>query len=304
MEWLNYHHLLYFWAVAKEGSVKRAGEQLNLTQPAISTQLRVLERSLGEKLFVRSGRRLVLTDVGRSVYSYADEIFTLGGEMMDMLRGRPTGRPVRLTVGLADVLPKLVAFRLLETALHLPEPVRVVCHEDSADRLLARLAVHELDLVLADTPIGPSAKVRAFNHLLGDSAVGVFGAPALQARYRPGFPRSLDGAPFVLPTEGTVLRRSLEQWFDAQGIRPRVVGEFADTALLLLFGQSGEGLFCAPSVIATEMRQRYQVRSLGQLEGVRERVYAISAERKLKNPAVVAISELARRKLFTGKRAK
>jgi LysR family transcriptional activator of nhaA len=302
MEWMNYHHLLYFWLVAREGSVKRASELLNLTQPTISNQLRMLEESLGEKLFARSGRRLVLTEVGQAVYAYADEIFTIGRELQDMLRGRPTGRPVRLTVGLADVVPKLVAFRLLEAALHLPEPVRIICHEDNAERLLARLVAHELDIVLADSPIGASAKVRAFNHLLGESAVSVFAEPALGARYREGFPGSLDGAPFLLPTEGTALRRSLEQWFDAQDIRPRVVGEFDDAALLVLFGQNGEGPFCAPSIVAAEVRKRYQVRQLGQLEAVRERFYAISTERRLKNPAIVAITEMARHKLFSQKR--
>jgi LysR family transcriptional activator of nhaA len=298
MEWLNYHHLLYFWTVAREGSVVRAGELLSLTQPTISGQIRALERALGEKLFIRAGRGLALTEMGRTVYAYAEEIFSLGRELLDTVRGRPTGRPIRLVVGVADVLPKLVAYRLLGPALRLPEPVRLVCREDSPDQLVAELAMHRLDLVLSDTPIGPGLSVRAFNHLLGECGVSVFGAPRLAAAHRRRFPRSLDGAPMLLPLPGTAVRRSLDDWFEAQGMRPAVVGEFEDSALLKVFGQSGAGLFCAPSVLEAEVRRHYRVRRLGRIEAVRERFYAISAERRLKNPAVVAICDAARHELF------
>jgi LysR family transcriptional activator of nhaA len=298
MEWLNYHHLLYFWVVAREGSIARACEELYLTQPTISAQLRALERSLGEQLFTRVGRNLVLTEVGRVVFRYADEIFSLGRELTDTLKGRSRGRPVRFLVGVVDVLPKLIAYRLLEPALRLADPIHIVCREDKADRLLADLAVHELDLVLTDAPIGPTIKVRAFNHLLGECGVTIFGTAELAAVYRQDFPRSLNGAPLLLPADNTMSRRSLEQWFAAEDIHPLNAGEFEDSALLNEFGQSGVGLFPAPSVIETEIQQRYGVQLVGRLENVRERFYAISVERKLKHPAVVAISEAARQKLF------
>ncbi|MGE0820943.1 MAG: transcriptional activator NhaR [Candidatus Binatia bacterium] len=298
MEWLNYHHLLYFWTVARHGSISRATEELYLAQPTISAQLRALEESLGEKLFTRVGRNITLTEMGQVVFRYADEIFSLGRELTDTLKGRSVGRPARFTVGVADVLPKLITYRLLQPALQLTEPIRVVCHEDKPDRLLAELAVHGLDLVLSDAPIGPFVKVRAFNHLLGESDVAIFGPAKLATRYRRGFPHSLNGAPMLLPTDNTSLRRAFDQWCETQGIRPFIVGEFEDSALLKVFGQSGAGLFPAHSVIETEVRKQYGVQTVGRLEAVRERFYAISVERKLKHPAVVAISEAAQQKLF------
>lgn len=298
MEWLNYHHLLYFWLVAREGSLASACRELRLAQSTVSGQIRSLEHVLGEKLFARSGRRLVLTEIGRIVYRYADEIFSLGRELQDVIKGRPVGRPLRLVVGIADVVPKLVAQRLLEPALKLPEPVHLVCHEDKPDRLLAQLAVHSLDVVIADAPVAPSVRIRAFNHLLGECDVVFFATAKLAASYQRGFPKSLDGAPVILPTENTTLRRSLDQWFATRGIRPRVVGEFEDNALLKVFGQAGMGLFPASSVIADEIRRQYRVRPIGKLDGVRERFYAISVDRKLKHAAVIAISREARQKLF------
>jgi LysR family transcriptional activator of nhaA len=298
MEWLNYHHLLYFWTVAREGSIARASEKLHLSQPTISAQLRRLERSLKEKLFRRVGRNLVLTDVGQFVYRYADEIFALGKELMDGLQGRPTGQPLRLVVGIADVVPKLIAYRLIEPALRLAGPVQVTCHEDRPERLLAELSVHGNDIVLTDSPVPPTVKVRAYSHLLGECSVTIFGTERLASAYRSGFPRSLDGAPFLLPTTNTSLRRSLDQWFEAESLHPVVRGEFQDSALMKIFGQAGEGLFPSASVIEDELRQQYGVQVVGRTEAVRERFYAISVERKLKHPAVVAISETARRKLF------
>ena len=298
MEWLNYHHLLYFWTVAREGSVVRACEKLHLAQPTISGQLRALEKSLGEKLFTKVGRNLVLTDTGRMVYRHADGIFSLGRELMDALKGRPAGRPQRLVVGVVDVLPKLIAYRLLEPALRLPEQVQVICHEDKPERLFAELSVQALDIVLADEPPGPAVKVRAFSHVLGECGVSIFGTARLAAAYRRGFPRSLDGAPFVLPTSNTSLRKSLEQWFDTEGIRPAVRGEFEDSALLMVFGQTGAGVFAMPSAIDKEVQKQYGVRLIGRVDSVRERFYAISIERKLKHPGVVAISEAARLRIF------
>lgn len=298
MEWLNYHHLLYFWMVAREGSLARASTELRLAQSTVSSQIRSLEQSLGEKLFARSGRRLVMTEMGRVVFRYADEIFTLGRELRDSVKGRPVGRPLNLVVGVADVVPKLVARRLLEPALKLAEPVRLVCREDKPERLLGELAVNNVDVVLSDAPVGPSIRIRAFNHLLGECGVVLCATAKLAATHRRSFPRSLDGAPLILPTENTTLRRALDQWFAARGVRPRVVGEFEDSALLKVFGQSGMGLFPVSAVIADEVQRQYQVRQVGTLDGIRERFYAISVERKLKHPAVIAISEEARDKLF------
>ena len=298
MEWLNFHHLRYFWAVAGERSVTRAAEKLHISQPTVSAQIRELEEALGEKLFVRSGRTLRLTDTGRLVQRYADEIFGLGRELMDAVRDRPTDRPMRLQVGLVDSLPKLVVYRLLRPALSLPGRVQIVCREAAAEPLLAELAIYALDVVLSDAPAGPSLKIRAFNHLLGESTVGVYGIPKLAAVHRRGFPSSLDGAPFLLPTENTALRRSVDTWFNDNHVRPRVAAEFEDDALTNVFGQAGVGLFLAPTVVDAEVTRHYGVRRLGILDDVREGYYAITVERRVTHPAVVAISDAARKKLF------
>ena len=294
MEWLNYHHLFYFWTVAREGSVTRASSELRLTQSTVSAQLKLLEDSLGEPLFDRVGRRLVLTDVGRVVLRYAEEIFTLGRELLDTVKDRPTGRPMRLNVGVADVLPKLLVHRLLSPALGLETEVRLVCVEGKPEDLLARLAVHQLDVVLADVPIGPSVHVRAFNHLLCESGISFFAAPALAKSLARRFPRSLEGSPMLLPTPGTTLRRSLEQWFESEEIRPSIASEFEDSALLKVFGAAGAGVFPVPTILEEEVAERFRVKLVGRTDAVRERYYAISVERRLKHPAVVAISEAAR----------
>jgi LysR family transcriptional regulator, transcriptional activator of nhaA len=293
MEWLNYHHLLYFWTVAREGTIARASKELSLAQPTISGQIRVLEDQLGEKLFQRSGRNLVLTDMGRLVYRYADDIFGLGRELRDTLKDRPTGRPLRFQVGVADEVTKIIAYRLLEPAMRLPQPVQIVCRDGAPERLLTDLATHALDLVIADTPISPAIKVKAFSHPLGESPVTVFATAKLAAPRRKTFPRSLDGAPFLLPTSGKTLRRTLDQYFEQQGLRPRIVAELDDSALLTTFGQAGAGLFVAPSVLEKEVMRQFGVTVVGRLNDVRERYFAISVERRLKHPAVVAISEAA-----------
>ncbi len=295
---MNYHHLLYFWTVAKTGSIAKASGELLLAPPTISAQIHRLEESLGEKLFARSGRRLVLTEVGHVVFRYAEEIFALGRELRDTLKGRPTGHPLRVRVGVADVLPKQIAHRLIEPALHLGAPVRVICREDRPDRLLAELAVNELDVVLSDAPIGPGVKVHAFNHLLGECGIGFYGTSKLAATLRRGFPRSLDRAPVLLPTDSTSIRPSLDQWFESQNIRPMVTGEFDDFSLLRVFGETGLGVFAAPSVLDTEMHKRYGFSRIGRTDAVRARFYAISVERKIKNQAVIAICEVAREKIF------
>lgn len=299
MDWLNYHHLRYFWTVAREGSLVAAGKVLRLSHPTLSAQIHALEDQLGEKLFVRVGRRLALTEMGRVVYRYAEEIFSLGRDMVDTVKGRASGQPLRLDVGIADAVPKLVVRRLLQPALSLPEPVRLVCYEDAYEKLLAELALHTLDIVISDAPVPPGSSVRAFNHLLGETGVSLFGTKSLASTYRRGFPKSLDGAPWLLPLENLTLRRSLNQWFDRHDIKPRVVAEFEDSALLKVFGADGVGIFPAPTVMESDVIRQYGVHVLGRAPEVRERFYAISVERKLKNPAVVAISDAARHEIFS-----
>jgi LysR family transcriptional activator of nhaA len=299
MEWVNYHHLLYFWVVAREGGLVPAGNVLRLTHPTLSAQIHALEDQLGEKLFTKVGRKLVLTEIGRVVFRYAEEIFTLGREMVDTVKGRSTGQPLRLDVGVVDVVPKLVVRRLMQPALSLSEPVKIVCYEGSYDALLADLALHTLDIVIADSPVPAGSSVRAFNHLLGETRVSFFGTQTLARTFKRGFPKSLDGAPMVLPLENSALRRMLNQWFDRHRVRPRVVAEFEDSALLKVFGADGVGLFTAPTVIEKEVCRQYGVAAIGRADDVKERFYAVSVERRLKNPAVVAISDAARQELFT-----
>jgi len=298
LEWVNYHHLLYFWVVAREGGLLPAGKVLQLSHPTLSAQIHALEDHLGEKLFMKVGRKLALTDVGRVAFRYADEIFTLGREMVDAVKGRSTGQPLRLDVGVVDVVPKLIVRRLLQPALSLPEPVKIVCYEDSYDKLLADLTLHTLDIVIADSPVPAGSSVRAFSHLLGETGVSFFGAPALASTFKRGFPKSLDGAPTLLPLENSALRRMLNQWFDRHGIKPRVVAEFEDSALLKVFGSDGVGIFVAPTVVEKEVSYQYDVSVIGRAEEVKERFYAVSVERRLKNPAIVAISDVARHELF------
>lgn len=298
MERINYQHLYYFWNVAKEGSVTRACEKLHLAQPTISGQLAVFEQAVGDKLFFKEGRKLVLTSTGKTIFHYAEEIFALGRELGNTLKGRASGRGLRFAVGVADALPKLIAYRLLEPALTLAEPVQLVCHEDKAERLLAEIALQGIDLVLSDVPVMPSTTIRAFNHLLGECPVGVFGVSALAARYQSGFPLSLNGAPMLLPTASTALRRSLDLWFDGQGICPDIKVEIEDSALLKTFAAAGVGLFVAPLAVATEIERQYGTKLLGRIDGVHERFYAITAQRKLRHPAVIAILEHAQNGLF------
>lgn len=295
---LNYQHLLYFWTVVRTGSLTRACEELRLSAPTISTQLRLLEERLGEKLLSKSGRTLVPTETGRMVFRYADEIFALGREMVDTLKGRPTGRPLRLVVGIDDVLPKEIAHRLIEPALQLDVPVHIVCREASLDRLVADLAAHEVDVVLSDAPVTPSLNVRAYNHHLGTCGLVWMAVPSLGKVCRAGFPRSLDGAPVLLPTGDTATRRALDQWFDRLGVRPVVVGEFEDYALLREFGRIGTGVFPVPMVLESQFRRQFRVARVGRAGDVRSQFYAISVERKIKHPAVIAICDTARQKVF------
>ena len=298
VDWLNYHHLLYFWVIAREGSIKQACEVLTLSQPALSTQLRALEDAIGEKLFSRVGRKLVLTDVGKMVYRYAEEIFSLGRELTSTLKGYGTQRPIRLVVGIAEVVPKMVAYKLLKVAYKQFEHMKIVCWEGRSERLLGELALHTLDIVLTDTPVPTSVSIEAHSHLLGESGVTLFGPERLASHYRRKFPQSLDGAPFLLPTSNSMLRRGLDDWFRKYDIEPFIVGEFEDGATMKAFGQEGHGLFPGSSVVESEIVRQYQVRKVGQIMGVKQRFYGITVERRLKHPAVLAISESAKEEVF------
>jgi LysR family transcriptional regulator, transcriptional activator of nhaA len=297
MEWLNYHHLLYFWSVAKHGTVAKACEELRLAQPTISMQIRLLEDTLGEKLFVRSGRHLALTEMGRVIFKYAEDIFSLGQDLMNTVKGRGSGKPIRLVVGVADAVPKLLATRLLKFAFKLSPPVRVVCWEDKLDRLLADLAVHSLDLVISDTPAPPSIQIQAYNHIMGESGITLFATAKLMARYRRNFPQSLEGAPFLLPTSNAMLRRLLDEWFVRSDLHPHLIGEIQDSATLKAFGHEGLGVFPGPTVLEKEICRQYQVGVVGRIATVKQHFYAITVERRLIHPVVMAIVESARRDL-------
>jgi LysR family transcriptional activator of nhaA len=294
MEWLNYHHLHYFWLVAREGGVGKAAQRLRLSHPTVSAQVKALEDTLGERLFEKRGRGLVLTEMGRVVYDYAEEIFTLGRDLVDTVRGRPTGRSVRLVVGIVDALPKLIARRLIEPASTLPESIQLVCREASAERLLADLALHTVDVVLSDAPLPAGSGIKAFNHELGESEVGFYAGPALAERLRPDFPRSLTGAPMYLPTSPSTLRRGLDLHFERLGLRPVVVAEFDDSALMKVFGETGRAVFPAPTIIERDVCKTFGVVPVGRAAGLKERYYALSAERRLRNPAVIAMTQAAR----------
>ena len=295
---INYKHLHYFWVVAKEGGIARASERLHLTPQTISGQLSLLEENLGEALFSRVGRNLELTETGRLALSYADEIYSLGGELEEMVRNLPDGRPMVFKVGVADVVPKSIAYRLLAPALQLPEPVRIVCRENTIDSLLAELALHKIDLVISDGPVPSNVNVRGYNHQLGECGISFFAVPQLASKLSKNFPQSLNGAPLLLPSDITVVQSRLLKWFDKLHIHPRIVGEFDDSALMKAFGQAGTGVFIAPTPIAAEIKKQYGVVVIGKTDEVLEQFYAISVERKITHPAVAAITETAREWLF------
>lgn len=298
---LNYKHLHYFWVVAKTGSIARAGERLHLTAQTISGQITLFEDSLGYKLFNRIGRKLELNDVGRTVFAYADQIFTLGQELEEVMRFRPGGSPLQFRVGVADAVPKTIAYLLLETALKLDDPVRIVCREGKLNSLLGDLAIHRLDIVIADSPMPANIDVRGYSHLLGECNTSFFATPALAKHYKKNFPQSLDDAPFLMPGEDAAVRPKLLRWFEKEKIRPRIAGEFDDGALLNAFGEAGTGIFAAPSAVAVQLKQQLGVVQIGQTEQITEQFYAISVERRLTHPAVLAIQSAARESLIIPK---
>ncbi len=298
MQRINYQHLYYFWTVARQGSISAACEILHLAQPTISAQLAIFEEQIGSRLFERQGRRLVLTDTGRAVFHYAEEIFSLGQELTHTLKGLRTERGLRLNIGISDAMPKLLAYRLIEPLLRHSDPVQIQCWEDKTDRLLNDLALHRIDLVLSDVPATPASGTRIFNHFLGASPVAVFGAPALANHYREDFPRCLNGAPFLLPTTNTALRRSLDVWFDRMEISPSIQSEIEDSGLIKTFGMGGSGLFFSPSAVAQAIEQQYRVENLGLAEEVSERFYIVTAQRRLKHPLMHVILDHAQQAVF------
>ncbi len=295
---LNYKQLHYFWQVARAGSIARASEQLELTPQTLSGQIGLLEASLKATLFKRAGRGIELTEMGRLALSYADEIFEIGAEMEQSLSGGTVKQITTLRVGVADVMPKSMVYRLLEPAMHLDEPIKMICREDKLDKLLGDLAIHKLDLVLSDTPIPAQLDIKATNHKLAESGVSFFCTPALSEKYADKFPESLNNAPLLIPSLNTAMRSRLMTWFDARRIRPKIVGEFDDSALMKVFGQAGVGIFMGSSVIAAEVARQYSVVTIGTIEEVRDSYYAISAERRFDHPAILKIIDSAKQKSF------
>lgn len=295
---INFHHLHLFRTVARAGSLARAAAELHLTEPTLSTQIKALEQQFGQPLFSRAARRLQLTDAGQTALRYADDIFALSSELTRAIAGDGGDRPRRFLVGIADVIPKLIAYRLIEPALQLAGGLTLTCVEDTPERLVAALSVHALDLLITDAPVTPAANIRAFNHLLGECGTTVFGTPDLAARVREGFPRSLHGAPFLLPLHGSTVRRALDTFFHQHDLRPSVTGEYADSALMKVFGQNGYGLFTQPSVLEAEVQEQHGVEVVGRLPDLTQQFYAVSAERRVEHPAVTAITHAARTRLF------
>jgi LysR family transcriptional activator of nhaA len=291
---INYKHLHYFWVVAKQGGIMRASERLHLTPQTISGQISLLEDSVGQPLFSKVGRNLELTETGRFVLGYADEIFSLGGELEEGVRNLPSGRRMTFKVGIADVVPKTIAYRLLAPALSMSEPVRIICRENNLPSLLAELALHRVDMVIADGPIPSGINVRGFSHALGECGISFLAVPRLAKALRKDFPRSLNGAPLLIPSETNLVQARLLDWLDRLRIYPRIVGEFDDSALMKVFGQAGTGIFIIPTPIATEVAKQYGVRIIGSTGEVREQYYGISVERRISHPAVSAVTEAAR----------
>ena len=299
---LNFKHLRYFWAVAKSGSIARASAQLHVTPQSISSQLAELEAALGVTLLRRAGRGLEVTDIGQRIVGYAEEIFGLEDELLAIVREQDRRTALPFRIGIADSVPKSLTYRVIEPALHIEQPVRLNCREGRLVALLADLAVHRLDMVIADRPMPADVKVRAFNHLLGASDLTIFGADALVRTLKGNFPSMLDGAPFLMPGEGVAIRPALQQWFESQRLHPRIVGEFDDSALLKSFGQGGAGLFPAPTATSAYVCEQYGVRAIGRIDSITEHLYAITTERRMRHPATLAVSRAAASDVFGGQR--
>lgn len=289
MERLNYQHLFYFWNAARYGSITRASEKLKVSQPTISSQLATFEKRIGAQLFFKDGRRLTLTDVGRRIFNYSEQIFQLGEELSISLQDATATRQTRITVGVVNSLPKLVVYRLVNPVLSVNEPLQLTCYEDKKERLLAELALNSVDLVLSDAPATTANGSRVFNHLISESDTSVYALPELAAKYQPNFPKSLNDAPMLLPTTNIELRRSLDEWFEDHKLRPLVKAEIEDSALLKTFASEGVGLIVAPTMVAPGIKRQYGLAPIGKIQGVTEQFYAITTQRKARNPAVSAI---------------
>ena len=298
MEWLNYHHLRYFWTVARKGGVRKAAEELHVSQPSISAQLRLLEESLGQKLFRRGGRNLVLTETGQLVLNYADEIFSAGRELMNAVKQRPGKHRLRVNIGLTDAFPKLIAFQILRAAFRFEAAVHMICREGEIGPLVSHLQAHRLDIVLADEPASSALKAKTFNHKLGRSGVTFCAVPSLAAKLRRNFPQSLDGAPALLPTQNMGMRAALETWFDSKAIRPRLVGEFEDSALMEVCSTGGRGFTAVHTVVDRAALKHFGLRVIARVDECGTDFYAITAERRVKHPAAVAITEHAYSRVF------
>ncbi len=298
MEWLNYHHLYYFWTVVQEGGITAASKRLHLVPSTVSAQLTTFEETLDVKLFQRVGRNIKPTEMGQLVFQYADEIFSMGKELMDTVRGHPQAGRIPLRVGVVDALPKMIVRDLLDPVFKMDEPIRLICCENKKEALLAKLALHELDIVLSDSPLGAGLSVKAFNHILGECGVSFFAVDELSTPLRKGFPDSLSGAPLLLPMQSTPLRGAIDLWFESLHIVPQIVGEFDDAALLKAFGQQGDGIFMAPTAIEDEVQRQYKVSIVGRTDKVQYQFYAISIEKIITHPAVLTISTAARHSLF------
>lgn len=298
MEWLNYHHLHYFWHVVKAGTVSAAAEELHLARTTVTSQVREFEKASGAKLFRKTGRYLELTEFGQHVFRYADEIFKIGRELKDFMRTGETGMTKKFVVGMPDVVPKLVAFELLKPAIHHPDGFQIICHEGKLPELMADLALHRLDLIISDAVAPPAVDVKAYSHRLGECGMSFLAVPELARKYRRKFPWSLNNAPVCLPTDHTAVRRTLNHWLDDNDIHPKIVAEFEDSALLKVFGQSGLGIVPIPTAIEKEVKRQYEMQLVGRLDEVVDRFFAISVEKRVHHPAVLAIVKQARIKIF------
>lgn len=295
---INYKHLHYFWVVANEGSIAKASEKLHITPQTISGQLSLLEERIGEMLFEKVGRSLQLTETGRLVLRYADEIFELGRELSDVLRGAPAVGPSEFIVGAASALPKTIVYKIIEPALHIDQEISLISREGPIDDMLADLAVHKVDMVLSDIPVNNAVSVKAYNHLLGESSLSCFAPPNLARSLKSKFPHSLNNAPLLMPTKQYAVRQLIDSWLHQNDIHPIVVGQFDDSALMKAFSQSGMGAFFMSSTIEDEICKNFNVKLIGRVGEIRQKYYAISAERRVKHPAVVAICDSARTELF------
>ena len=298
MEWLNYHHLYYFWMTANAGTVTAAAEMLHLARPTVAAQLKELEKTFGKKLFEKQGRGLVLTEFGVQVHKYADEIFSIGHELREYVKTGHGGNRKRFVVGLPDVVPKHVAYELLKPALHVVDRPRAVCYEGKLPQLLADLALHKLDVIISDAPAPPTMEFKVYNHKLGECGMSMLATPELVKKYKKGFPSSLTDAPLLLPTEHTAVRRSLDVWLEEREIFPDIVAEFEDSALLKVFGQAGEGIFPIPTAIEERIKTQFGVQLVGRLPEVRDKFYAISAEKRVHHPSTLLLVKQARNKVF------